>query len=69
MPEIARQSPEVALHRYRTATAMSHLNLRVEEFPFPIPTLGMDMIWNPWLADDQFKSWLRGIFVEAAASL
>ena len=59
----------VALHRFRTATAMSHPNLRVEEFPFPIPTLGMDMVWNPWLADDRFKDWLRGIFVEAAASL
>ncbi|MFH5823394.1 LysR family transcriptional regulator [Georgenia sp. AZ-5] len=69
IPELVAGAGGVALHRYRAATAMSHLNLRVEEFPFPIPTLGMDMVWNPWLADDQFKSWLRGIFLEAAESL
>lgn len=69
IPDLVAGVGGVALHRYRTATALNHLDLRVEDFPFPIPGLGIDMVWNPWLADDAYKSWLRCIFVEAAASL
>jgi hypothetical protein len=45
-----------------------YLDLRIEEFPFPVQSVGMDLVWNPWLADDEFKTWLRGLLVEAAAS-
>ncbi|GAA1635227.1 LysR family transcriptional regulator [Georgenia ruanii] len=70
IPQLIAGAGGVAVHRYRVTTAMSaYLDLRIEEFPFPIQRLGTDMVWNPWLADDEFKSWLRGIFVEAAASL
>jgi hypothetical protein len=38
----------------------------MEEFPFPIPSLGIDMVWNPWLTDDPFRAWLRDLLIEAA---
>lgn len=70
VPELISAAGGVALHRYRVATAMSrHLDLRIEEFPFPVQSVGMDLVWNPWLADDVFKAWLRGLLVEAATSV
>ena len=57
----------VAGHRVRAAD-WSLGGLRIEEFPFPIPGLGIDMVWNPWLADDSFRAWMRGILLDAAAS-
>ncbi|GAA4288872.1 LysR family transcriptional regulator [Georgenia daeguensis] len=67
VPELISAAGGVALHRYRVAAAMSrHLDLRIEEFPFPVQSVGMDLVWNPWLADDEFKLWLRGLLFEAA---
>ncbi|MFB6551892.1 LysR family transcriptional regulator [Streptomyces sp. NPDC056405] len=57
----------VALLRYRVAAAMRTLaDLRIEEFPFPLPGLGIDMVWNPRLADRHFTAWLRELLVDAA---
>lgn len=70
VPHLVAGSGGVGLHRHRVATAMQEtLGLRIEEFPFPIPGLGIDMVWNPWLADDSFRAWMRGILLDAAASL
>ena len=30
--------------------------------------LGVDVVWNPRLADSEFIAWLRGILVEAIAA-
>jgi DNA-binding transcriptional LysR family regulator len=69
IPQLISGAGGVAVHRYRVATAMSrYLDLRIEEFPFPVQSVGMDLVWNPWLADDEFKLWLRGLLVEAAAT-
>ncbi|GLW48169.1 LysR family transcriptional regulator [Streptomyces sp. NBRC 14336] len=57
----------VALLRYRVAATMRTLaELRIEEFPFPLPGLGIDMVWNPRLADRQFANWLRELLRDAA---
>jgi DNA-binding transcriptional LysR family regulator len=70
IPHLISDAGGVAVHRYRITTVMSsYLDLRIEEFPFPVPSLGIDMVWNPWVVDEAFKTWLRGILLEAAASL
>jgi DNA-binding transcriptional LysR family regulator len=70
VPYLVAGSGGVAIHRFRASAALNgHLGLRIEEFPFPLPTLGIDMIWNPWLIDVDFRSWLRGLLLEAAATL
>jgi DNA-binding transcriptional LysR family regulator len=57
----------VALLRYRVAATMRTLaDLRIEEFPFPLPGLGIDMVWNPRLADRHFTAWLRALLLDAA---
>jgi DNA-binding transcriptional LysR family regulator len=70
VPYLAASSGGVAVNRLRVATVMSgQFGLRLEEFPFPVPGLGIDMVWNPRLSDDRFVAWLRQLLVDAAASL
>lgn len=70
IPHLVAGSGAVAVHRYRICAALqAFLGLRIEEFPFPVPTLGIDMVWNPWLVDVGFTNWMRGILLEAAAGL
>ncbi|MFE6287420.1 hypothetical protein [Streptomyces sp. NPDC057877] len=60
----------VALLRHQVAVAMRRLSdLRIEEFPFPLPGLGIDMVWNPRLTDQHFVAWLRALLQEVAAGL
>jgi DNA-binding transcriptional LysR family regulator len=69
IPHVLAASGGVAILGWGVAAAFSRsLDLRIEEFPFPVPALGIDTIWNPWLADDQFTTWMRGILTEAAES-
>ena len=68
IPHLVATAGGVALHTYRVAVAMAaRVDLRIEEFPLPVAPLVVDMVWNPRLADAEFKSWLRGILVEVAA--
>lgn len=68
MPFHVARAGGVALLRYRVAATMRTLaNLRIEEFPFPLPGLGIDMVWNPRLADRHFVAWLRELPRDAAA--
>lgn len=70
LPTLVTRVGGVAVHRLRVATAMRfEVALRIEEFPFPIPPLGIDMVWNPRLTDTAFTGWLRGLLLEAAAAL
>jgi DNA-binding transcriptional LysR family regulator len=70
VPYLAASSGGVAVNRRRVATVMSgQFDLRLAEFPFPVPGLGIDMIWNPRLSDERFVGWLRQLLVDAAASL
>ena len=66
VPQLVARAGGVAIHTWRVAAQMRRqLPLRIEEFPLPVPPLGIDMVWNPRLADTAFISWLRAILVEA----
>lgn len=70
IPPLVAQVGGVAVHRHRIATAMSErFALRIEEFPFPLPGLGIDMIWNPRLSDESFIAWLREVLRDAVAEV
>lgn len=68
IPQQVAGTGGVAIHQHRVAVVMqSFFNLRIEEFPFPAPKPSVDIVWNPWLADEQFRSWMRGLLLEAAS--
>ncbi|MEU0615207.1 LysR family transcriptional regulator [Streptomyces albogriseolus] len=70
VPFLVARAGGVALLRHQVATAMRELSdLRIEEFPFPLPALGIDMVWNPRLADQPFLEWLRELLLDVAAGL
>ncbi|PJM91980.1 LysR family transcriptional regulator [Streptomyces sp. CB01373] len=70
VPFLVARAGGVALLRYQVAAAMRTLaDLRIEEFPFPLPGLGIDMVWNPRLADQYFVEWLRALLLDVAAGL
>ncbi|MEU7384319.1 MULTISPECIES: LysR family transcriptional regulator [unclassified Streptomyces] len=70
VPFLVARAGGVALLRHQVAAAMRTLaDLRIEEFPFPLPGLGIDMVWNPRLADQHFVEWLRALLLDVAAGL
>ncbi|MBL3666151.1 LysR family transcriptional regulator [Streptomyces sp. M2CJ-2] len=70
VPFLVARAGGVALLRHRVAAAMQALaDLRIEEFPFPLPGLGIDMVWNPRLADQYFMEWLRALLFDVATNL
>jgi DNA-binding transcriptional LysR family regulator len=70
IPPLVAQVGGVAVHRHRIATSMSErFPLRIEEFPFPLVGLGVDMVWNPRLTDETFVAWLREVLRDAVAIL
>lgn len=69
VPYLVARVGGVALLRFRVAAAMRTLvDLRIEEFPFPLPGLGIDMVWNPHLTDQHLIAWLRQLLFDAARS-
>nr|WP_308308947.1 LysR substrate-binding domain-containing protein [Streptomyces sp. CHD11] len=67
VPFLVARAGGVALRRHRVAVTMRTLAaLRIEEFPFPLPGLGIDMVWNPRLSDQYFAEWLRALLFDAA---
>lgn len=70
IPAVVASTGGVAVQRHSVATALqSFFDLRIEEFPFPIQGLGVDLVWNPWLSDARFVAWLRELLMDAAAPL
>lgn len=70
IPHLLSESNGVALNRYQVGIDFHRLRgLRVEEFPLPAPDLGVDIVWNPWLSGDTYRSWLREMLFEAAEPL
>lgn len=70
IPGLVANTGGVAVHRYRVATALQgYFNLRIEEFPYPIQGLGIDLVWNPWLSDQAFTAWLRQLLFDAIAAV
>ncbi|MFE2091105.1 LysR family transcriptional regulator [Streptomyces sp. NBC_00841] len=67
VPFLVARANGVALLRHQVAATMRTLaDLRIEEFPFPLPGLGIDMVWNPRLSDHHFIEWLRALLFDAA---
>ncbi|MGW3763770.1 LysR family transcriptional regulator [Streptomyces sp. NPDC005131] len=67
VPFLVARAGGVALLRHQVAATMRTLaDLRIEEFPFPLPGLGIDMVWNPRLSDHHFIEWLRALLFDAA---
>lgn len=70
IPHLVANSRTVALHRFQAIQELKDtLKLSTHEFPLPLQTIGVDIVWNPWLADDPFKSWLKAMLFEAAKPL
>lgn len=70
VPFLVARAGGVALLRHQVAVAMRRLSdLRIEEFPFPLPGLGIDMVWNPRLTDQHFVTWLRALLQEVTEGL
>lgn len=70
VPHLVAAAGGVALHRYQAARDLVRtMRLRAEEFPFPAPGLGIDLVWSPWHGENVFRAWLRDVLVEAAAPL
>lgn len=68
VPFLVARSGGVGLMRRRVAEEMAMLaDLRIEEFPFPVHALGVDMVWNPHLSDQFFIAWMRQLLFDAAA--
>jgi len=66
IPGLVANTGGVAVHRYRVAAALKgYFDLRIEEFPYPIQGLGIDLVWNPWLSDQTFTAWLRRLLYDA----
>jgi LysR family transcriptional regulator, nod-box dependent transcriptional activator len=59
-------SDRVGVHRRRVAEMFARESpLWLGAFPFPAGTLGLDVVWNPWLGDSVFREWFTGLLVRA----
>ncbi|MEU8707477.1 hypothetical protein [Streptomyces sp. NPDC048565] len=70
VPFLVARAGGIALLRHQVAATMRTLaDLRIDEFPFPLPGLGTDMVWNPRLGDQDFTEWLRALLFDVAGDL
>jgi DNA-binding transcriptional LysR family regulator len=68
IPHVVAATGGLAFHRHVAVADMArYLDLRLHEFPFPIGRLGIDLVWNPWLAGEELRGWLGSILREAVA--
>lgn len=59
-------SDRVGVHRRRVAEVFARESpLWLAAFPFPAGPLGLDVVWNPWLGDAQFREWFTGLLGRA----
>lgn len=69
IPHVVAATGGLAFHRHHAVADMTrYLDLRLHEFPFPIGRLGIDLVWNPWLGDEELREWLGEILRDAVAS-
>lgn len=69
IPHLVAFSRAIALHRFQVGIEFrERYDLRMIEFPTPV-SLGIDLVWNPWLPHDAFRAWLREILHAAAEPL
>lgn len=68
LPVLVAGRDRVAVERHSVAARLRGAHeLYLAEFPFPVPCLGIDMVWNPWLPDRSFREWLRQTLLDAVA--
>lgn len=68
-PYVVAEAGSVAFHREGVVAKLRRsLGLQVHEVPFAIEGLGIDLVWNPWLADEELRSWLGAVLREAASA-
>ncbi|WP_460462793.1 LysR family transcriptional regulator [Arthrobacter pigmenti] len=68
IPHLVAGTDCVGVHRRSIMTAMvQNLPLWMESFPFDVPGLSIDVVWNPWSHDTEFRRWFRSILERAAA--
>jgi DNA-binding transcriptional LysR family regulator len=69
VPHLVASGRFVSTHRLQVAVKFrGAAPLRIEPFPYPV-SLGIDIVWNPWLTDTVFRDWLAGVLHEAARPL
>lgn len=67
VPRFVSSTGGVAVHRRLVTETMSrYMDLRIAEFPLPVGSIGIEVVFNPWLADGTFKQWLRALLADAA---
>lgn len=70
VPHLVAHAGGVGLLRRRVAERMAATApARIEEVPFALPGLGIDMVWNPHLSDGHFIAWFRQVLLDAARTL
>ncbi len=68
IPSVVSGTPMIALLQRRLAQRLAAQNgLRVLEPPIALPTLGIDLVWNPRSAGDPGRAWLRRQLISAVA--
>lgn len=70
IPPLVAGTGRVALQRHSVATTMRDRmreRLFLAEFPFPVPGLSVDLVFNPWLPDKAYRDWLGAILHQASA--
>ncbi|MPY59851.1 LysR substrate-binding domain-containing protein [Streptomyces spongiae] len=60
IPSMVSGTPMIALLQRRLAQRLAAQHgLRVMESPIPLPSLGVDLVWNPRTDGDPGRVWLR----------
>ena len=69
VPQLVAGQRRIGLHRRRVIEKMvPGRGIHHVDFPFPLLGLGVDMVWNPWIDDVDFRGWLRDLLVQAVHS-
>lgn len=65
--QVISGSNRVGIHRRRIAEVFARqAPLWIADFPYAAGSIGMDVVWNPWLGDPSFRRWFQGILGRAA---
>lgn len=69
IPQLVARQRRIGLHRRRVLAKMAPgRGIAYVDFPFPLFGLGVDMVWNPWIDDSNFRGWLRDLLIQAVHS-
>lgn len=65
LADIVAATSLVAVHRRRVVDTLRIEGLRTARFPVDAGVIGMDLVWNPWTAEDPFRAWMRDLLRRA----